>query len=307
MKYIRYTSLIIAGALLLTFATGCKDEKKPETDKTPTEPAETVTHDPEPNPPTPEEPTPNAPTPVTPGLDEELYQYITLPTSDSRLGMYVLVDEDNALVTGYPTSLGDIRTECITESLKMSRYEMQLHPDAIAALAELNSAFIEQFTKENRYLLLVQKSYDASNPASEFATGYALNLRFWDTETQLVYNLGDYAVTKESNFIDQKLADCGFIRRYDNQSEHLRYVGKTMAQALKYSALGFDKFISTILTHDCSTPLTMMHGEGNFLAYSVAVTEETTKIPLPLDTEDYSVYGLNNGYFLVFIPQSTVN
>lgn len=299
MKLFRFLSALTVCALLVGFTAGCGDPKiHLDSESKDTHPPKSTT---------PilsgsqEHTTPQAPD-TEPTPPEDPFFNIYYLSHNVREGMYVIVGENNLLSSSYQYQLENIKSSFGDTPIVLKQSDMLLNPMAIKGLRQLCLAFYEAFGTDHRYLPLIQNAYDGSDRASEHATGYALDFHFWDTKTELVYDLGNLAVSAETELIRNHLAECGFTTRYSDMPEHLRYVGTEFAVSLRDADMTFDAFVSEIVNHTHITPLEF----SGYIAYSVRVSDKmTTGIPLPRGTEDYFVTGLNNRYFVVLMPQST--
>lgn len=238
--------------------------------------------------------------PVTdPIKPEDPFFSIDYLSHNVRQGMYVVVSEKNPLASNYQYQLENIKLSFEGTPILLRKSDLLLNPQAIMGLKQLCIAFYETFGTNHRYLPLIQNAYDSDDRTSEHATGYAVDFHFWDTQTELVYDLGNLSVSAETEFIHTHLETYGFISRYSDQPEHLRYIGSDLANSLKDADMTFDTFIARVLTCNHSSPFELSH----YQVYTILSSNKmTTTIPLPRDVKDYFITGLNNRYFLILIP-----
>lgn len=171
----------------------------------------------------------------------------------------ILVNQSNLLSKDYvPDDLTDVSTEHAVEGIQLKKEAAGAFTKLSAASVEAehslfaSTGYIDYATQESAYTYYVNHVgsdsadyYTERAGASEHQTGLAVDF-------SLTYeNDADLVNTEAYSWLQQNCADYGFILRYPekfsdiigrNEPDHLRYIGKDLAQKVNASGLSYDEY-----------------------------------------------------------------
>ena len=210
------------------------------------------------------------------------------------------------------------------KTLSQLEWSMFLNKDALNALVELNAALIGQYP--NYQLLLLSgytadlnktscKSADLEQPlCDEHITGFAFDCRYavkTGDKTVGVQIFADEA-KQQTAFLLAEGAKLGLIQskanlegHVQNDLRHFRYVGTPHAQYIHEHKITIEDYLNEIKKYNYNNRMTLTDADGAaYELYYVAVRAGGTEVPVPKDTENYTIWSDNVGGYIVTIMTS---
>ena len=240
----------------------------------------------------------NAPTVVEKSINDSVYYNKTSGYSvkDTNVTMdTVAISALNKMMDDFYAHMGNKKTIIITEGLRT--FEKQ---------QEILAQKIEQYGADQSI---------AQQPGfSEHHTGYAMDINLYiDGVMDTFTGEGEYS------WIPENAYKYGFILRYPEGKEtktgisyepwHFRYVGTAHAQYMHDNNLTLEEYIDTLALYPFESEhlkVTDQATSAQYEIYSVAVTSDGTKVPVPsaLEGTEYTLSGDNAGHIIVTVKKA---
>lgn len=185
--------------------------------------------------------------------------YQTSEDASTRIKDDILVNQSNLLQKDYvPDNLTNVSTEHAVDGVQLTKEAADAFTKLSTASVEAehslfaSTGYIDYATQESAYTYFVNHVgadsadyYTERAGASEHQTGLA-------TDFSLTYeNNANLIHTEAYTWLQQNCAEYGFILRYPdkfeditgrNEPDHLRYLGKDLAQKVNVSNLSYDEY-----------------------------------------------------------------
>ena len=187
------------------------------------------------------------------------------------------------------------------------------------AFNEMVTAFYQKTGKTTIMLTdMYMQTEDPDKPCYEHDSGLAIDLRLY-FEMEKTYP--EFTGKDEYSWFPENCHKYGFILRYPEEksavtgvagiANHYRYVGKPHAEIMKKNSYSLEEYLEWIKQFKIDSPYSFESEDGQCWAiyYFEQSTEQTTNIPIPLDSSNteytHSISGDNQeGYIItVNIPQ----
>ncbi len=270
------------------------------------------------------------------------YKYITANLADTYAGTLVLVNSTHPFVfENTPTVVPGDAVESVyynkTTSYSVRDINVSLNTVATAALNKmLDDFYAHMGNKKNIILTQGHRTYEeqqamfdlkveqlgadqaiAQKPGdSEHHTGLAMDISTYEGGIMGTFTgEGDYA------WIHRNAHKYGFILRYpagkeaetgiDYESWHFRYVGIPHAEYMYTNDLTLEKYIEYLALYPFESvhlPITDTASGDMYEVYSVPVTADGARVPVPSvsdDSGEYTLSGDNNGHVIVTVKKSS--
>ena len=261
------------------------------------------------------------------------YDYKAVNSSEIYSGELILVNNDIAYQVPEPTDLTNVLAyrSALTEvnfKVKDNTVNVQkvlmdnlndMINDFVAETNEknlsINSGFRDKDYQQTLYDDDLEKSGSTVSTLvalpghSEHQTGYAV-----DFKVVLDSGVGqEYDGTGNFAWINENCYKYGIIQRYaddkkaitgiDDEAWHFRYVGQPHAYVMKQQNFCLEEYIKDLKNYSFTKDHLEITNfdETKYDIYYVPATEETTKIPVPKNNENYTISGNNVDGFIVTV------
>ncbi len=259
------------------------------------------------------------------------FQTVEVANAEVHEGPLVLVNNYNAFAGSESdlVSLYEVKMEKESHSFSVRDGELQVMPEMADAVIAMLDDFYEANYDDNilvisghRTLEQQQATYDeyenaeedekpqrrAAKPGySEHQTGYAVDFSLYDGT--------DYDGTGIYSWIDEHCAEYGLILRYPEdktdlteimyESWHYRYVGVPHASVIMDKGLCLEEYIDLVKEYSFEGEH-LMASDASGKSYEIYYcpadsSQESTLVPVPNDTENYTIQGNNVDGFIITI------